>query len=112
MEQIGIMKLYSFEEVKDELLGKKGTPERDEHERKVENALHAYRIGEAIKKARVEQNLTQEELGERIGVKRAQISRLEKCYSISIPTMSKVFKALGVSTASLDLGKIGKIALW
>lgn len=112
MEQIGNMKLYSFEEVKDELLGKKGTPERDEHERKVENALHAYRIGEAIKKARVEQNLTQEELGERIGVKRAQISRLEKGYSISIPTMSKVFKALGVSTASLDLGKIGKIVLW
>ena len=112
MEQIGNMKLYSFEEVKDELLGKKGTPERDEHERKVEIALHAYRIGEAIKKARVEQNLTQEELGERIGVKRAQISRLEKGYSISIPTMSKVFKALGVSTASLDLGKIGKIALW
>lgn len=112
MEQIGNMKLYSFEEVKDELLGKKGTPERDEHERKVENALHAYRIGEAIKKARVEQNLTQEELGERIGVKRAQISRLEKGYSISIPTMSKVFKALGVSTASLDLGKIGKIDLW
>lgn len=112
MEQIGNMKLYSFEDVKDELLGKKGTPERDEHERKVETALHAYRIGEAIKKARVEQNLTQEELGERIGVKRAQISRLEKGYSISIPTMSKVFKALGVSTASLDLGKIGKIALW
>lgn len=112
MKQIGNMKLYSFEEVKDELLGKKGTPERDEYERKVENALHAYRIGEAIKKARVEQNLTQEELGERIGVKRAQISRLEKGYSISIPTMSKVFKALGVSTASLDLGKIGKIALW
>lgn len=112
MKQIGNMKLYSFEEVKDELLGKKGTPERDEHERKVENALHAYRIGEAIKKARVEQNLTQEELGERIGVKRAQISRLEKGYSISIPTMSKVFKALGVSTASLDLGKIGKITLW
>ena len=112
MEQIGNTKLYSFEEVKDELLGKKGTPERDEHERKVENALHAHRIGEAIKKARVEQNLTQEELGERIGVKRAQISRLEKGYSISIPTMSKVFKALGVSTASLDLGKIGKIALW
>lgn len=112
MKQIGNMKLYSFEEVKDELLGKKGTPERDEHERKVENALHAYRIGEAIKKARVEQNLTQEELGERIGVKRAQISRLEKGYSISIPTMSKVFKALGVSTASLDLGKIGKIVLW
>lgn len=112
MEQIGNMKLYSLEEVKDEVLGKIGTPVRDEHERRVEAALHAYRLGEAIKKARIEQNLTQEELGERIGVKRAQISRLEKGYSISIPTMSRVFKALGVPTASIDLGKIGKVALW
>lgn len=112
MKQIGNMKLYSLEEVKDEVLGKIGTPARDEHERRVEAALHAYRIGEAIKKARIEQNLTQEELGERIGVKRAQISRLEKGYSISIPTMSRVFKALGVPTASIDLGKIGKVALW
>ena len=112
MKQIGKMKLYSLEEVKDELIGRIGTAERDEHERKVEEALHAYRIGEAIKKARVEQNLTQEELGDRIGVKRAQISRLEKGYSISIPTMSRVFKALGVATASLDIGEIGKVALW
>lgn len=112
MEQIGNMKLYSLEEVKDEFLGKRGTPVRDEHERRVEAALHAYKLGEAIKKARIEQNLTQEELGERIGVKRAQISRLEKGYSISIPTMSRVFKALGVPTASIDLGKIGKVALW
>lgn len=112
MKQIGNMKLYSLEEVKDEVLGKIGTPVRDEHERRVEAALHAYRIGEAIKKARIEQNLTQEELGERIGVKRAQISRLEKGYSISIPTMSRVFRALGVPTASIDLGKIGKVALW
>lgn len=44
MEQIGNMKLYSLDEVKDELIGKVGTPERDEHERKVEEALLAYRI--------------------------------------------------------------------
>lgn len=112
MKQVGKFKMYSMSEVLDEALGAIGTPVRDEHERKVEEALHAYRIGEAIKKARVEQNLTQEELGDRIGVKRAQISRLEKGYSISIPTMSRVFKALGVATASLDLGEIGKVALW
>ncbi|MDY4752533.1 MAG: helix-turn-helix transcriptional regulator, partial [Prevotella sp.] len=75
-------------------------------------ALHAYRLGEAIKKARIEQNLTQEQLGERIGVKRAQISRLERGYSITIPTMRKVFKALGVVTATIDLGIAGKVALW
>ena len=112
MEQIGNMKLYSFEEVKDELIGKVGTPERDEHERKVAEAVHAYHIGEAIKKARLLQNLTQEQLGERVGVKKAQISRLERGYSITIPTMSRVFKALGISTATLDLGIGGKVAMW
>ena len=75
-------------------------------------AVHAYHIGEAIKKARLLQNLTQEQLGERVGVKKAQISRLERGYSITIPTMSRVFKALGISTATLDLGIGGKVALW
>ncbi|MDO4164026.1 MAG: helix-turn-helix transcriptional regulator [Bacteroides sp.] len=112
MEQIGDMKLYSLDEVKDKLLGKVGTPERDEHERKVSEALHAYRIGEAVKAARLKQNLTQEELGERVGVKKAQISRIERGYSITIPTMSRVFKALGIATATLDLGAGGKVALW
>ena len=112
MEQIGQLKLYSLEEVKDELLGKIGPPEKNEHERKVEEALHAYRIGEAIKAVRLQQNLTQKELGEKIGVQKAQISRMERGYSISIPTMSRVFKALGIATATLDLGVAGKIALW
>lgn len=112
MKQVGNMKLYSLEEVTDELIGKKGTPVRDDFDRKVEEALHAYRIGEAIKAERLRQNLTQEELGERIGVQKAQISRMERGYSISIPTMSRVFKALGISTATLDLGIAGKVALW
>lgn len=112
MKKIGDMKLYTLDEAKDMLLGKVGTPERDEHERKVNEALYAYRIGEAIKKARLMQNLTQEELGERVGVQRAQISRIEKGYSISIPTMSRVFKALGIATATLDLGMAGKVTLW
>lgn len=106
------MKLYSLEEVTDELIGQKGTPERDDFDCKVEEALHAYRIGEAIKNARLKQNLTQAELGERIGVQKAQISRMERGYSISIPTMSRVFKALGIATATLDLGIGGKVALW
>lgn len=112
MEQIGKMKLYSLEEVKDELIGKLGTLDRDEYERKVEEALHAYRIGEAIRNARLQQHLTQEELGERVGVKKAQISRIERGYSITIPTMSRVFRALGITTATLDLGAAGKVALW
>ncbi len=112
MKQVGRFKMYSLDEVLDEHFGKVGTPRRDVFERSVAASVHAYHIGEAIKKARLQQNLTQEELGERIGVKRAQISRLEKGYSISIPTMSRVFQALGVATATLDLGAIGKVALW
>lgn len=112
MEQVGKFKLYSMEEVLDEHFGPMGTPERDAHEARVAEAVHAYNIGEAIRKARIEQNLTQEELGERIGVKKSQISRLEKGNSITIPTMSKVFRALGIMTATVDLGKIGKVALW
>lgn len=112
MKQVGNLKLYSLDEVKDELIGKVGTPERDEHERKVSEAMHAYRIGATIREARIEQNLTQEELGKRVGVKKAQISRIERGYSITIPTMSRIFKALGISTGTLDLGSLGKVALW
>ena len=37
------------------------------------------------------------------------IYQLSKCYSITIPTMRRVFKALGVVT--VDLGFTGKVAL-
>lgn len=112
MEKVGKFTLYSMDEVLDEHYGKIGTPERDEFERSVSEHVQAYKLGEAIKKARLEQHLTQEALGAKIGVQRAQISRLENGYSISIATMSRVFKALGVATATLDLGSVGKIALW
>ena len=112
MEQVGKFKLYSSEEVLDRHFGKVGTPRRDEFERTVAASVHAYELGETIRKARLQQNLTQEQLGERVGVQRSQISRLENGYSISIPTMSRVFQALGVATATLDLGTAGKVALW
>ncbi len=112
MKQIGKMKLYTLEEVTDEIIGKKGTPERADFDRRLEDAICAHRIGEAIKNLRLQQNLTQEELGERIGVQKAQVSRMERGYSISIPTMRRVFKALGVETATLDLGDDVKIVLW
>lgn len=34
------MKLYSLDEVKDKLIGKVGTPERNEYERKVNEAMN------------------------------------------------------------------------
>ena len=106
------MRTTPFEEVLDEFYGKVGTPRRDEHERRVSEAVNTAKIGESIKQERLRQNLTQDELGERIGVKKAQISRLERGYSISLTTMTRVYRALGVNTATLDLGGAGKVALW
>lgn len=112
MEKLGDIKLYSFEGVKDEFLGKVGAPERDGHERRGAEAVRAYHIGEAVRENRVRQNLTQEELGWRVGVPKAQISRIERGYSVSLATMSRVFRALGIATATLDLGVGGRVALW
>lgn len=107
------MKLTPLSVVVDEVWGEKGTPERDAMEAQLKEDLQAYYIGEAIKAERLKQNLTQEELGAKIGVKKAQISKLEsgKCI-ITLPTMSKIFKALGFGSASLDLGLGEKVALW
>lgn len=107
------MHLTPLSEVVDEVWGKTGTKERDMMEMQLKEDVNAYYLGEAIRKTRKAQNLTQEQLGERIGVQRAQISRLEKGNStITLPTLSRVFQALGIATATLDLGIAGKVALW
>ena len=69
MKLIGDMKFYDFEEILEEHYGPIGTPKRDEFESRVDEAVRAYKLGEAIKKARMSQNLTQAQLGEKIGVK-------------------------------------------
>lgn len=63
------MNLTPLSEIVDDVWGKKGTPERDAMEVQLKEDLQAYFIGEAIKAERLRQNLTQEELGERVGVK-------------------------------------------
>lgn len=78
------MKLIPADNMKDKLWGKRGTPEREAMETKLKEDVNAYIVGEAIRKARLAQNLTQEQLGERIGVQRAQISKLEKGTSYHI----------------------------
>lgn len=72
------MHLTPLSEVVDEVWGKTGTKERDAMEKQLKEEVNAYYLGEVIRKVRKAQNLTQEQLGERIGVQRAQISRLEK----------------------------------
>ncbi len=101
------MKLYSHEEMLDQVLGKKGVPLRD----KYEEDMNSYLMGEAIKKARQAKKLTQEQLGELIGVKRSQVCRLESGKNLTFGTIARVFKAMGIN-ASFDMGGYGKVALW
>lgn len=85
------MKTYSLEEVTDTYIGKIGTPKRDEFE----NELRLDLIGDAIRKARKERNLTQAQLGELVGVQKAQISKIENHLTDArFDTILKVFKAL------------------
>lgn len=88
------MKTYTLNEVQDELIGKKGTPNRD----RFEYELQLEFIGKAIRETRKERKLTQEELGKLIGVQKAQISRLENnTGNITIETLLKVFTAMKVT---------------
>jgi HTH-type transcriptional regulator / antitoxin HipB len=80
-----------FGDLEDKYFGKEGTPERDEYEFDLKMEL----IGEKIKQLRIKNNLTQSQLGELIGVKRAQISKLEHGnHSASVSTIMKVFQAM------------------
>jgi transcriptional regulator with XRE-family HTH domain len=52
-------------------------------------------LGKMIRAARLERQLTQEDLGKLVGVKKAQISKLEtSANSATVDTLLKVFKAL------------------
>ena len=103
------MKTYAFEEVKNRFIGKKGTVERDAYE----NELRMDLIAKAIKQARKERRLTQTQLGELIGVKKAQISKIENNLTDArFETILKVFRALNAKinfnvelmSQKLDLG--------
>ena len=49
---------------------------------------------------------------ERMGGKRAEVSKIESGRSITYSTIMRAFKALGAETATLDLGRLGRVALW
>lgn len=85
------MKTTSLEELTDRFIGENGTPERDAFEYELTLDL----LGEAIKNARKERNLTQEQLGKLVGVKKSQISKLENSLTDArFGTILKVFRAL------------------
>lgn len=85
------IKFKNFDSLKDKYLGKIGTTERDQYEFELKLDI----LGEMIKRTRKERNLTQEQLGELVGVKKSEISKLERnARNMTISTVIKVFKAM------------------
>ncbi len=85
------LKTFTLEEITDKHIGQAGTPKREAFE----NELRLDLLGEAIKQARLDRKLTQEELGKLVGVQKAQISKLENSLTDArVETILKVFKAL------------------
>jgi len=81
----------SHDTIKDKYIGKRGTPERDQYEFDLKLDI----LGDIIKKTRKERNLTQEQLGKLIGVRKSEISKLERSdRNMTISTVLKVFRAL------------------
>lgn len=91
------MKTIKLDTLIDKHIGKKGTKARDKFEQKLELDL----LGEIVKSTRQKRNLTQEQLGEILGVQKAQISKIENNLTdVRLSTVLKVFDALD---ATLDL---------
>jgi HTH-type transcriptional regulator/antitoxin HipB len=84
----------SIDEFINKTAGEPGSEKRDGFE----SELRMEVFQELIKAARKKRNLSQDELGLMIGVKKAQISKLERGYdNASIATIAKVFEALNAT---------------
>ena len=100
------MKFYTEDEMLDKHIGKIGTPVRD----LFEDEFNTFLIGEAIKEARRNKKLTQEQLGNLVGVGKAQISKIENGKNLSLNTISRVLHAMGLQ-AHLSIPTVGQYAI-
>jgi DNA-binding XRE family transcriptional regulator len=99
------MKLTSIDELTDQIIGKKGTTERNNFEYDLRIDI----LGTVIKDARKKKNLTQDQLGKLIGVQKSQISKLENnTKNFRIGTVIRALEALGAKvklSVELDSNK-------
>jgi len=85
------MKTVFIDTLVDKHIGKIGTKKREDFEEELRLDI----LGHKIKELRKSKNMTQEQLGELIGVKKAQISKIENSFTNArFETILKVFRAL------------------
>ncbi len=85
--------IKTLDELIDKYVGEEGTSERKKFDSNVSDLL----IGYQLKNARIELDLTQDELAERVNKKRSYISRVENdCGNITIKSLRDIVeKGLG-----------------
>ena len=85
------LKTTSLDEMIDKHIGEIGTEKRDAFEEELRLDV----LGQTIKQIRLEKNMTQAQLGELVGVKKSQISKIENNLNDArFETILKVFRAL------------------
>jgi HTH-type transcriptional regulator / antitoxin HipB len=85
------LKTTSLDELIDKHIGEIGTENRDTFEEELRLDV----LGQTIKQIRLEKNMTQAQLGELVGVRKAQISKIENNLNDArFETILKVFRAL------------------
>ena len=89
------LKVYSLTEMKDKYIGEIGTKDREEYEYELSMEV----LGRMIKTARQERNLTQEQLGNLVGVQKSQISKLESNINSA---------AVGIQAYVTRIGKVAR----
>jgi DNA-binding XRE family transcriptional regulator len=103
------MKTVSLDSMIEKHIGKRGTKKREHFEKELRIDL----LGQAIKQARNELKLTQQQLGEMVGVQKAQISKIENSVkNARLETVLKVFDALGAKVNFSVFLNNKKIALF
>ncbi len=84
-----IKNVTNFDELLNAKYGRVGTKKRDEFEVKAQYFV----ISEALREARREANMTQQQLAEKVGTKKSYISRIEngQC-DLQLSTLYRIFE--------------------
>lgn len=93
------MKIHSQEEALTEFIGEKNSKARRDFDAEVKKEVDLFNMGEAIRIARQQRGLSQEALGQMIGVKRSRICQIEKGEGLTLATISKSLNALQVKSS-------------
>ena len=101
MKTKNIKNARTFDELLDIKYGKIGSAKREEFEEKAQYFV----ISEMLKAARKEAHMTQDELAEKVGTNKSNISRIEngKC-DIQLSTLYRIFEFGLGRTINLSIG--------